>query len=82
MSNTEKFYQLYLRERVILDDIYDYIEQWHNGDSKEEIYGKSIRDWPESLPTPTDEDIKDQVELSDRNTGSDFFELGIQIKGD
>jgi len=38
MSQTEKFYQLYLKERVILDDIDDYIEQWHTGDSKEEIY--------------------------------------------
>jgi len=38
MINTEKFYQLYLRERVILDDIDDYIEQWHTGDSKDEIY--------------------------------------------
>ena len=29
--------------------------------------------WPESLPMPTDEDIEDMAELSERNTGSDFF---------
>jgi len=38
MSNTENFYQLYLRERVLLNDIDDYIDQWHNSDSTEEIY--------------------------------------------
>jgi len=38
MTNTEKFYQLYLANKLTLDDIDDYIEQWHTGDSKEEIY--------------------------------------------
>jgi len=38
MNQPENFYQLYLRERVIVDDIDDYIEQWHTRDSKEEIY--------------------------------------------
>lgn len=32
------------------------------------------RDWPEFLPLPTDEDIRELTELSDRNTGSAFFE--------
>jgi len=38
MQNTEKFYQLYLVNKLTLDDIDDYIEQWHTGDSEEEIY--------------------------------------------
>lgn len=38
MNNPDKFYQLYLADKVILDDIDDYIEQWHTGGSKEEIY--------------------------------------------
>ena len=33
-----KFYQLYLSNKLTLDDIDDYIEQWHIGDNKEEIY--------------------------------------------
>jgi len=32
------------------------------------------RDWPEFLPLPTDEDIRELTELSERNTGSAFFE--------
>jgi len=43
---------------------------------EEIIYGSRISDWPESLVTPTDEDVKDMVELSERNTGSNFFEKG------
>ena len=39
----------------------------------EKIYGKRS-DWPESIPMPTDEDIFDMTELSERNTGSEFFE--------
>jgi len=38
MNKPEKFYQLYLANKLTLDDIDDYIEQWHTGDSKEEIY--------------------------------------------
>jgi len=43
------------------------IPNWYNG--------KSVHDWPDSLPMPTDEDIRDQAELSERNTGSSFFEV-------
>jgi hypothetical protein len=32
------------------------------------------RDWPDFLPRPTDDDIKVLAELSERNTGSSFFE--------
>ena len=38
MSNTDKFYQLYLANKLTLDDIDYYIKHWHTGDSKEEIY--------------------------------------------
>ena len=41
---------------------------------EEKIFGNTRKDWPEYIPTPTDEDIFDMAELSERNTGSSFFE--------
>lgn len=32
------------------------------------------RDWPDYFPRPTDEEIRELAELSERNTGSAFFE--------
>ena len=42
---------------------------------EEKIFGKRS-DWPESILMPTDEDIFNMAELSERNTGSSFFEKG------
>jgi len=33
-----KFYQLYLANKLTLNDIDDYFVQWHNSDSEETIY--------------------------------------------
>jgi hypothetical protein len=33
----KKFYELYLEGTVLLDAIYQYIDDWHNGDYEEDI---------------------------------------------
>lgn len=32
------FYELFSIGRVTIDDIDDYIDKWHNGDSRESVY--------------------------------------------
>jgi hypothetical protein len=36
--------------------------------------GHPAEDWPNDIPMPNDEDIEFMAEMSERNTGSDFFE--------
>lgn len=36
--STQKFYQLYTNGLVALDDIYDYMDKWHNEISPEELH--------------------------------------------
>lgn len=50
----------------------EFKKQKEQPDSTREVRLK--RDWPEFLPLPTDTDIRELTELSERNTGSSFFE--------
>ncbi len=47
MENAEKFYSKYKRGEVNAEDIHDYIAEWHNGDSIEELHEYLGMTWDE-----------------------------------
>lgn len=62
----KKFYQLYKEGKLILDDIDDYVERWHNlqtgdGDEIEELHeylGMTEKEYDEYLTSQIKKDIK------------------------